>query len=538
MINFILCLFFVIPYPAQPDWESIDDDFSTGGALVDIDLDGDLDFITGNGNDMDEDPNRVYYNSTDTLERIASWISSDTGYNAHISIGDINFDGYPDLAVANYGDPSTPQYDKIYYNQSGTFQQTSSWQPSDLDNSFACAFGDVDGDGDLDLAVACGEEYTDSLQRAKVYLNHGGIIDTLPCWQTNILSYFYDVTWVDIDSDGNLDLALAGHHRANVIYHNLGGTLDTVPYWQSANSLGTLKIAFGDIDNDGDLDLVCANNAQTGGTSNCELYLNNGTNLEATPAWTSQTHNCYYYSCVALGDVDRDGDLDLAAGGWWESVKVFENNSGVLSETPSWQWSPSPSVNDLVCENISFGDVDNTEPMTITDEIHVVDTNTRVFYLDNRWLNSIIQVRSNSGPLSLNEYSFSYVDGWISVADIFTQTETLWVDYSYSLDLDLIVTNWHPYRGNFLFFNTYSTEVRELVKSEPYDWMGFPNPNRGQFTIPLDIDDIRIEVYDISGRLVIDQQNSRVNINAPGIYFMRIYEGGQLLTQHKVVVVQ
>jgi len=537
-MNLLLCLFLVIPYPTQPDWESIDDDYSTGGALVDIDLDGDLDFVTGNGNDMDQDPNRVYYNSTDTLERIASWISSDFGYNAHISIGDINFDGYPDLAVANYGDPATPQYDRLYYNQSGTYQQTSAWQPSDLDNSFACAFGDVDGDGDLDLAVACGEEYTDSLQRAKIYLNHAGTIDTLPCWQTNILSYFYDATWVDIDSDGNLDLALAGHHRQNVIYRNLGGTLDTVPYWQSANTLGTLKIAFGDIDNDGDLDLVCANNAQTGDTSNCELYLNNGTNLETAPAWTSQTPNCYNYSCVALGDVDRDGDLDLAAGGWWESVKVFENSSGVLSETPSWQWSPSPQVNDLVCENISFGDVDNTEPITITDEIHVVDANTRVFYLENRWLSSAPQVRSNSGPLSLNQYSYSYIDGWISVADIIVQTETLWVNYTYSQDLDLIVTNWHPYRGNFLFLNTYSTEVEELVLTEQREVMSLPNPNRGNFNIELDIENLRIKIYDVSGRLVIDQKNSQVNINAPGIYFMRIYEGGKLLTQRKVVVVR
>ena len=52
MVSIICTLLLVIPYPDQPDWESTDDDYSTGGALVDIDLDGDVDFVTGNGNDI------------------------------------------------------------------------------------------------------------------------------------------------------------------------------------------------------------------------------------------------------------------------------------------------------------------------------------------------------------------------------------------------------------------------------------------------------------------------------------------------------
>lgn len=534
-MHLLFCLLLTIPYPAQPDWESVDDDYSTGGALVDIDLDGDIDFVTGNGNDMEQEPNRVYYNIADSLERTASWSSTDIGYNAHISVGDIDYDGYPDLAVANYGDPATPQYDKLYYNLSGTFGSTSAWQPSDLDNSFACALGDVDGDGDLDLAVACGEEYTDSLQHAKVYLNNNGLIDTIPTWQTNIESYFYDVVWVDIDKDGDLDLALAGHHRQNMIYLNSDGMLQNNPCWQSANSLGTLKMAFGDIDNDGDEDMVCANNAQTGSISNCELYLNNGTTLDTLATWTSQNLN--YYSCVALGDVDRDGDLDLAAGGWWEAVKVFENVSGTLPQTPSWSWIP-PNYYHLVCENISFGDVDNTLPATVANEVHVVDSTNRVFYLENRWLKNITQVRRNSGNLTRNQFSFSYIDGWVSVADIFSQAETLWVDYGYSEDLDLIVTNWHESRGNFLFLNTYSTGAQELVQTEMRDVIRVPNPNRGSFTVQLNLGNFKIRIYDSSGRLVADQQHKKISISTPGVYFMYIYEGEKLIARQKVVVVR
>lgn len=522
-----------IPYPAQPDWESIDSDYSTGGALVDVDLDGLIDFVTGNGNDMAQNPNRVYYNLGDSLERVASWSSSDPGYNAHISVADINYDGYPDLAVANYGDPYAFQYDKFYYNQDGIYTAVSVWRPHDFDNSFACAFGDMNQDGDCDLAIACGEEYGSTPQRAKVYLNTAGVLDTLASWESNLQSYFYDVDWVDIDGDGDLDLALAGHHTPNVIYRNTNGMLEATPYWQSANSLGTLQIAFGDVDGDGDQDMVCANNAQTGGTSNCELYLNTGTTLETTPFWTSQ--NLQYYSCIALGDVDRDGDLDLAAGGWWESVKVFENDGGYPT-TPSWQWISSPSSH-LVCENISFGDVDNTLPATVMGEPHIVSPVHRTFYLDNRWLVSLDVIRSQTDTLSRDEYCFSYTEAWVSIDDILVQEETLWVDYTYSRDLDLIVTNWHASRGNFLFLNTTGSSVQEVAYNEPRFNVEFSNPNRGRFMVRSEITDLRIAVYDEAGRCITQQRSCRVELPSTGVYFMKICSGIEYVGTYKVVAV-
>ncbi len=534
MLMIICFLLMIIPYPGTPSWESIDDDYTTGGALVDIDLDGDVDLVTGNGNDMDRDPNRVYYNTGNNLETIASWVSSDSGYNAHISLGDINYDGYPDLAVANYGDPGTPQYNKIYLNIGGQFENTASWRPRDLGNSFSCAFGDVDGDGNLDLAVACGEDYTNQPQRAKLYLNNNGIIDTIPIWQSNLQSYFYDVAWVDIDLDGDLDLSLAGMHVKNYIYLNADGVLGSMPYWQSAASLGTIKIAFGDVDNDGDQDMVCANNAQTGGTSNCQLYLNNGVTLDSFPIWSSQTTQ--YYSCVALGDVDRDDDLDLAAGGWWESVKVFENIGGIFPTTPSWSWRPS-TVSHLVCEHVCFGDVDNTIPAAVVDEVHIVDPSRRVFYLDNRWIKNVTRVRRNGGELGRDEFCFSYTDGWVSVNDLFTQSETLWVSYTYALDLDLLVTNWHSSRGNFLFLNTTGSGLAEL---EPGTKHAIPivSPGRGNIALPVSIRNPRVKVYDKMGALVAEHFEHKLTLSESGVYFVRVYEGRNLILSTKIVVVR
>ncbi|MEO0189692.1 MAG: T9SS type A sorting domain-containing protein, partial [candidate division WOR-3 bacterium] len=278
---------------------------------------------------------------------------------------------------------------------------------------------------------------------------------------------------------------------------------------------------------------VCANNGQLGGQSNVQLYLNNGSNLSTTPAWTSQ--NLTYYSCVALGDVDQDNDLDLAAGGWWESVKVFENTNGTFPQTPSWQWSPSNPYQ-LVCENIIFGDVDNTQPVSITNEPHIVTPAKRVFYLNKRWIKNITRVRRASGDLNRNQYCFSYTDGWVSIANIITQPETIWVDYTYSKNLDLLVTNWHQTRGNFLFLNTLNQVVGEVSLKDISTVSIFPNPNNGRFSISANLPEILIKIYDTSGRIIQKQKEKVINIETPGIYFIQVYNGNKLIKKEKVVV--
>jgi hypothetical protein len=110
-----------------------------------------------------------------------------------------------------------------------------------------------------------------------------------------------------VDGDGDLDLAVGNWYDNNEVYLNSGTALATTPAWTSSNSTATNSVAWGDVDGDGELDLAVGND-----NGNNEVYLNSGTALAAFPTWTdSNSLNTY---SVAWGDVDGDGDLDLAVG--------------------------------------------------------------------------------------------------------------------------------------------------------------------------------------------------------------------------------
>ena len=72
------------------------------------------------------------------------------------------------------------------------------------------------------------------------------------------------VAWGDWDGDGDLDLAIGNYGEVNQVYENDGGglKLNGGLGWVSPDEMNTTSLAWGDWDGDGDLDLVVGNEGQ------------------------------------------------------------------------------------------------------------------------------------------------------------------------------------------------------------------------------------------------------------------------------------
>ncbi len=500
----VLCLLSVfllhaVELDTEPAWESDDYDYTTGGVLADIDSDGDLDLVTGNGNDMARNPNRVYYNKGGKLEEIASWSSADVACNGHVSLGDMDADGDLDLAVAGFAHQGDWQSDpsRIYLNEGGTFTSSPIWLGGDTLQAFSCDWGDVDADGDLDLAIASGNNYDNRKQKVVIFENAGGMLSAEPMWESDDADFNMDVCWVDIDGDGDLDLA-AGGYATNRIYFMEEGTLNPQAGWASADAHHTVQIAFGDFDADGDLDMATADNNQKGDDeSRVRIYMNHEGALDTLPFWESKLWT--YQSCVAWGDVDADGDLDLAAGGWWEPVTVYENNDNSFDHLPSWSWSPFPNEN-LVCEQVIWGEVDNDNWKEETENFGVI-SQRKVIYPFHFPALDVVEVKIDESPASPGEFLWNPADGWIQI----NREGSVEVTYRYSKYPDLLVTNWVDVKGNLLFLNQaedtnavaelpppelpVQLEKTILIRGEPIRLMA-STPQRIE----------KISLYDVTGR--------------------------------------
>jgi hypothetical protein len=312
---------------------------TTSVAWADVDGDNDLDLVAGGVG-----PVRLYYNHSVYLELSPHFIEGENDPISRTAWGDMDGDGDLDLAARVVGKT------KIYRNENRRFNPIAFWTSDDTSHGGnSLAWGDVDGDGDLDLAVA-GDGGSG---RTRIYLNTGQTLETSATWRSTVSDYSRSIAWGDVDGDGDLDLASGNVNRPNTLYLNDQGVLRTSPTWFSNDNDHTYSIAWGDMDGDGDLDLATGNRNPNGWTGASEkVYLNFGGTLQTTPIWVSPNDD--HTLAIAWGDVDGDGDLDLATGNDKLPNKVYLNQAGILQSNPAWSSSDSEETS-----NIAWGDIDN-----------------------------------------------------------------------------------------------------------------------------------------------------------------------------------
>jgi hypothetical protein len=283
-----------------------------GAAAIDIDGDGVMEVFLGGGHQQQDA--LLTYRDGQLVDRIEGTGLSDVSATYGATSIDIDDDGDTDLLVGRASGIT------LYLNADGVFapHPIDARLPADTD-PLAISLADYDGDGDADLYVSgfisapafVGRTFNDpAVVRPNRLLRNDG-------FEAGVL-HLTDVT----DAAG-----VAGHSN-------------------------TFQTAWVDLDLDSDPDLVTAPNA-----GRIELLRNDG---DGTFTELASPGAFGFWMCVAVGDIDNDGDQDLFFTNAGRVVPKFMLRGDLRDDQPlSVEWL-------LLRNDGDFQFTDVTEPYGLT----------------------------------------------------------------------------------------------------------------------------------------------------------------------------
>ena len=217
-----------------------------------------------------------------------------------------------------------------------------------LSNS-AISWGDYDRDGDMDLAIM-GQSNTVGAVTT-IYKNNNGTFEDTE--QSFAKVYDGDISWVDLNKDGWLDLVVSGYNetaKTSIYISNKGETFEsTSDSWGIPNAYRSV-MSWGDLDNDGDIDLAFSG-------------LDEGNNMFHTGYLRVDNEDKFipteigYFSAIngdhAIADFDQDSDNDVIFSGEYgnEIRSQIKLNSFISPDDPKYENIPLKYSRDIE-ENI------------------------------------------------------------------------------------------------------------------------------------------------------------------------------------------
>jgi len=240
-----------------------------------------------------------------------------------VAVGDFNGDGYPDLAVANFGSNTVSV---LVGNGDGTFKAQATFGVGAEPVSVAVGKFNLEN-GYPDLVVA---NYGDATGDVSVLLGNGdGTFKAAVTYDTG--DEPYSVAVGDFNGDGNPDLAVAnfGAHNVSVLLGNGDGTFQ--PQAIFGAGINPSSVAMGDFNGDGKTDLAVANFGDAPGDVSILLNTSN-------PGSAIVTSPSAYSTLTGGSSATFTWSAGSSATAYWLDVGTAEYGntiyqSGTLSNT-------------------------------------------------------------------------------------------------------------------------------------------------------------------------------------------------------------
>ena len=292
---------------------------SGGVAVGDYDNDGWPDLYTVSG---DIGPNILFHNNQDGTFTIAT--PAELELTDHIdaapAFGDIDGDGFLDLFVGA-ADGDTP---KVFRSLGdGNFEDiTAITGISSTRNTFSTTFGDYNGDGLIDIVSAHwdvgGTPCPAPACTGHLWKSNGDLTFTDDDVAAGITGYESDdrtfaPNLTDINGDGALDLLMVGDFGTSMVFLNDGdGTFTNTTDGAVITDMNGMGTAVADYDNDGDFDWFVSSiyDPDVGRTGN-RLYRNLGDGSFEDATDEAGVREGFWGWGACLSDFNNDGHLDL-----------------------------------------------------------------------------------------------------------------------------------------------------------------------------------------------------------------------------------
>ncbi|NCQ18717.1 MAG: T9SS type A sorting domain-containing protein [Ignavibacteria bacterium] len=371
ILTVLLFLFLPQFIQAQP-WEEDNHIFNPTGIpslsfsqprFYDLDNDGDLDMILGSTVQAPLYFKNTGSKTTPKFVMDKSLFANVNSLNAEMGVCvDIDADGDLDFVTGGY--TGLHLYENIGSNMQPEFMEsTNIFAQLSVGENPIPTLADMDGDGDIDLAVGLSEDggvkyYTNSgLKDSPEFLESNGV----RWFDVGLYAYPY---FVDLDKDGDTDLLVGRDGFGIKYYENIGDsltynwsdksslfqTVGTTTYWNSG--------ALVDLSGDGKTDLVFGS-----ASGQIFYYTNTGTNV--APTWKENT--TVFGGTIDIGgasspllyDYDADGGLDMFTGTQLGNIKYFENVG--TANNPAWKENSAflTNVKHSIYSAAAVGDLNN-----------------------------------------------------------------------------------------------------------------------------------------------------------------------------------